>query len=144
MKTLVNINARLCLLALSAFLFLASCNNDDDNGSGANVQQVIGSYTVEDTDESDETESYTISIAKGKSGSNLEISNFGDMMYVPVKANLKGNSLTIPSQTFKGKTMTIVISGQGTFNNNELTFDYVIETDDDYFLEHSCVATKME
>lgn len=144
MKTLVNINARLSFLALSALLLLASCSNDDDNESAANVQQVVGTYSVEDTDESDETESYTISIAKGKNGSNLEINNFGDIMYVPIKANLKGNSLTIPSQTFKGQTMTIVISGQGTFNNNELTFDYVIETDDDYFLEHSCVATKME
>jgi hypothetical protein len=144
MKTLVNINARLSLLALSALLFLASCSNDDDNGSGANIQQAIGSYTVEDTDESDEVESYTISIAKGKNGSNLEISNFGDIMYVPVKANLKGNTLTIPSQTFKGQTMTIVISGQGTLTNNVLTFDYVIETDDDYFLEHTCVATKIE
>ncbi len=98
---------------------------------------------MEDTDEYDETEAYTISISKAsKGGSNLEISNFGDIMYVPVKANIKGNNLTIPSQTFKGKTMTIVISGQGTLSGDQLTFDYVIETDDDYILEHSCVATK--
>ncbi len=38
--------------------------------------------------------------------------------------------------------MTIVISGQGTLSGDQLTFDYVIETDDDYILEHSCVATK--
>ena len=63
-------------------------------------------------------------------------------MYVPVKANIKGNSFTIPSQTFKGKSMTIVVSGQGTLSGDKLSFDYVIETDDDYLLEHSCVATK--
>ena len=97
MKTLVNINARLPFLALSALLFLASCSNDDDNGPAANVQQVVGTYSVEDTDESEETENYTITIAKGKNGSNLEINNFGDLMYVPVKANINGNSLTIPS-----------------------------------------------
>jgi len=143
MKTLVNINRRFSLFALSALILLASCS-DDDNGSGADVQQALGSYSVEDTDESDETETYTISITKGKNGSNLEISNFGDIMYVPVKANIKGDKLTIPSQTFKGQSMTIIISGQGTLNNNELSFDYVIETDDDYFLEHTCIATKME
>lgn len=144
MKTLFNIDTRFSVLALSALIFLASCNNDDENGSGADVQKVIGNYSVEDTDEWEETETYTISITKGKNGSNLEISNFGDIMYVPVKANIKGNSLTIPAQTFKGKSMTIVISGKGMLNNNKLNFDYVIETDDDYVLEHSCVATKMD
>jgi len=63
-------------------------------------------------------------------------------MYVPAKATIMGNTFSIPSQTFKGKTMTIVIYGQGTLNGNKLTFDYTIQTDDDYFLEHACEATR--
>lgn len=142
MKKVFDLSGRFYVMTLAVLLLLAGCK-DDENGPGADVQQVIGNYAVEDTDEYDETETYTISISKAsKGGSNLEISNFGDIMYVPVKANIKGNNLTIPSQTFKGKTMTIVISGQGTLSGDQLTFDYVIETDDDYILEHSCVATK--
>jgi hypothetical protein len=38
--------------------------------------------------------------------------------------------------------MTIVISGSGTMTGNKLEFDYVIETDGDYLLEHRCVALK--
>ncbi|HYI78175.1 MAG TPA: hypothetical protein VEW65_11200, partial [Chryseolinea sp.] len=73
---------------------------------------------------------------------DLEISNFGDIMYVPVKTSIKGNAVTVPAQTFNGKSMTIVIEGSGTLNGNTLNLDYTIETGDDYLLEHSCVATK--
>lgn len=143
MKKVFDVSGRFPVIVFSALIFLASCSKDDENGSGADVQQVIGTYSVDDTDEYDETETYSISINKAsKGGSNLEITNFGDIMYVPIKANIKGNAFTIPSQTFKGKTMTIKISGQGNLSGDKLNFDYVIETDDDYLLEHSCVATK--
>jgi hypothetical protein len=141
MKKVFNMTTRFQIIVLSAILFLAACSNDDEN-TAADVQKITGDYSVEDTNEYEETEAYSISISKSGKGGNLEISNFGDIMYVPVKANVKGNVFTIPSQTFKGKTMTIVISGQGSINGDQLSFDYVIETDDDYFLEHSCIATK--
>jgi hypothetical protein len=128
---------------LTATMFIAACSDDDENPFAADVQKVVGTYAVEDTDEGDEVETYSISIAQSNAGGpNLEISNFGDIMYVPVKALIKGNTLTVPPQTFTGKTMTIIISGQGTLNGSTLNFDYTIETDDDYLLEHSCVAAK--
>jgi len=142
MKNVIDVSGRFLVLIFSAVLFLTGCSKDDE-GPNASIDQVIGTYTVEDTDESDEMESYSISVNKAsKGGSDLEITNFGDIMYVPIKANIKGNKLTIPAQTFKGKTMTIVISGSGTMTGNKLEFDYVIETDDDYVLEHTCVAVK--
>jgi hypothetical protein len=142
MKNVIDVSGRFVVLLFSAVLFLTACSKDDE-GPNPSIEEVIGSYSVEDTDESDEMESYLISVNKAsKGGSDLEITNFGDIMYVPVKANIKGNKLTIPAQTFKGKTMTIVISGSGTMMGNKLEFDYVIETDDDYALEHTCVATK--
>ena len=42
----------------------------------------------------------------------------------------------------KEKSMTIIVKGDGTLNENILNFDYTIETDDKHFLEHSCVASK--
>jgi hypothetical protein len=63
-------------------------------------------------------------------------------MYVPVKATIKGNMFNVPSQTFKGKSMTIVITGNGTLNDQNLNFDYSIDTGDGIVLEHSCVASK--
>lgn len=129
------------LVLMFAMLLLASaCNDDDEKDSSADIARIVGTYTVTDTDEDDEVETYTVIITK--SGNGIEISNFGDIMYVPVKATISGNTLTIPSQTFKGNTMTIKIYGQGTLNNNNLTFDYTIETDDDYFLEHTCTAER--
>ena len=126
------------LLFLTA-LILSSCNKDDDDSS-ADIARVVGTYNVTDTDEDDEVENYSVTITQ--SGNGVQISNFGDIMYVPVKATIKGNSFNIPSQTFQGKTMTIEIYGSGTLNGNKLSFDYTIKTDDDYYLEHTCDATK--
>jgi hypothetical protein len=123
-----------------ALVSLTSCSDDDD-GPNPDLAKAVGSYSVVDTDEDGDIENYSINITKSKDG-GLEINNFGDIMYVPVKASIKGNSFTVPSQTFKGKSMTIVVAGTGTLNGNTLNFDYTIKTDDDYLLEHSCVANK--
>jgi hypothetical protein len=122
-----------------ALITLSSCSNDDEDVS-ADIAKTIGTYTVVDTYSGDQIKNYEITISKGKDG-GLEISNFGKIMYVPVKASVKGNVFTIPSQTFKSTNMTIVISGLGSTNGNTLSFDYTIETGGDQ-LEHSCVANK--
>jgi hypothetical protein len=129
------------MLLFVTALILSSCDNDDEDFS-ADIARVVGTYNVTDTDEDDEVENYSVTITKA--GNGVEISNFGDIMYVPVKATIKGNDFTIPSQTFQGKSMTIEIFGSGTLNGSKLTFDYTIKTDDDYLLEHSCDATKQQ
>lgn len=125
---------------LFALVTLTSCSKDDKD-INPDVAKVVGTYTVTDTDEDGDIETYSITISDSKDG-GVEISNFGDMMYVPVKATINGNNFQVPAQTFNGKSMTIIITGHGTFNGGQLTFDYTIETDDDYLLEHSCVASK--
>jgi len=122
-----------------ALITLSSCSSDDENFS-ADVAKVIGVYTVVDTYSDDQIKNYEITISKGKDG-GLEISNFGKIMYVPVKASIKGNAFTIPSQTFKGNKMTIVVSGLGLLNGNTLNFDYTIDTGG-VQIEHTCVANK--
>lgn len=122
-------------------LILSSCDKDEDDFS-ADIARVVGTYSVTDTDEDNEIENYSVTITKA--GNGVQISNFGDIMYVPVKATIKGNSFNIPSQTFQGKSMTIVIFGSGNLNGSKLTFDYTIKTDDDYILEHSVDATKQQ
>ena len=128
------------MLLFVAVLILGSCSDDDDD-SGADIARVVGTYNVIDTDEDNEVENYSVIITKA--GNGVQISNFGDIMYVPVKATIKGNNFNIPPQTFQGKSMTIVISGSGSLNGNKLTFDYTIKTGD-YLLEHSCDATKQQ
>ena len=122
-----------------AIASLSSCSDDDD-GPNPDLAKAIGSYSVVDTDENGDVENYAINITKSKDG-GLEISNFGDIMYVPVKASINGNSFNVPAQTFKGKSMTIVVAGTGTLNGTTLNFDYTIKTGDN-LLEHSCVARK--
>lgn len=148
LNTLTRISTRkffsnnvLLLLLVSMTFVLGSCNDDDEDFS-ADIEKVVGTYNVVDTDEDDEVENYSVTITK--SGNGVEITNFGDIMYVPVKATIRGNIFTIPSQTFKGKTMTIVISGQGTLNGDNLSFEYTIATDDDFLLEHTCNATRLD
>lgn len=123
-----------------ALLTLAGCGKDDDQNFDADIAMLIGTYAVVDTDEDGEVKNYNITITKA--GGGVEISNFGKIMYVPVKATIHGNAFHIPAQTFKGKSMTIVISGQGTLDETKLNFNYTIDTDDGYVLEHICVATK--
>jgi len=130
------------LLLFVVTLILGACSDDDEPDYSADIAKVVGTYSVTDTDEDDEIENYTVTISK--SGNGVEISNFGDIMYVPVKATIKGNNFNIPTQTFKGKSMTIEIYGSGTLTGNKLTFDYTIKTDDDFLLEHSCDATKQQ
>jgi hypothetical protein len=126
------------LFALTA---LTSCSKDDEVDNNADIAKIVGTYSVVDTDEDGEVENYSITISKSTDG-GVEVSNFGDIMYVPVKATINGNTFIVPSQTFKGKSMTIIVTGNGSLNGDKLNFDYTIETDDDYLLEHSCVATK--
>ena len=130
------------IFTFCAVLVLTSCSKDDD-AINADVQKISGTFDVEETDEFDDVETYTVTIVQSKNGgANIEINNFGDFMYVPVKATIKGSAFTIPPQTFVGKTVTIIISGSGTFNGTNLIFNYSLDTGDDIILENSCVATK--
>jgi len=131
------------ILIFIGTLILSSCSKDDNEDFSADVSKLAGTYAVADTDEYDEVENYEVTITKSKDGgANVEISNFGDFMYVPVKATIKGNTFDIPHQSFKGKTMTIALSGSGTVNGSAINFKYTLETDDDYTFEHNCAATK--
>ena len=128
------------LLLFAVALILSSCKDDGD-GVSPDVTKLAGSYAVAETDMYDEVENYTITISKSKDGgATVEISNFGDFMYVPVKGTIQGSKLTIPSQTFTANS-TIEISGDGTLNGNTLTFDYTMESGGDLF-EYSCEAIK--
>lgn len=126
---------------LFAFVTLTSCNKDDDEDFSADITKVIGTYSVTDTFENGDVGTYSITISDAKDG-GVQISNFGDIMYVPVKAMVKGNAFMVPAQTFNGKSMTIIISGSGNVNGDQITFDYTIDTGDDQLLEHSCIAAK--
>jgi hypothetical protein len=138
----VNILSRTYLMPLLfALVTLAGCDKDDDEDFSADVAKLIGTYAVTDSFENGNIENYSITISDSKDG-GVQISNFGDIMYVPVKANIKRNLFIVPPQTFKGKSMTIIITGNGTLAGEQLSFDYTIDTGDDAPLEHSCVASK--
>lgn len=126
---------------LFGLVTLTSCNKDDDENFSAEVAKVIGTYAVTDTFENGDVDNYSITISDAKDG-GVQISNFGDIMYVPVKATVRGNTFIVPPQTFKGKSMTIIISGSGNVSGDQIKFDYIIDSGDDQLLEHSCVASK--
>lgn len=130
------------VLLLPLILFFNGCDTEEE-APNASVQKIVGTYFLTDNDGYNGEKNYSVSLnVASKTGSDIEINNFGDIMHVPVKANIEGDQITIPAQTFKGKTMTITISGSGTVTNEKLEFDYIIETDD-RTLESFCVATKL-
>jgi len=130
----------ICFLLFTAALILSGCKDDDDDTS-PDVTKLVGTYDVEETDMWNDVDNYTVTISKSKDGgANIEISNFGDFMFTPVKGTIVGNTLTIPSQTFTASS-TIKISGSGTLTGNNLHFDYTMISGGDTF-EYSCEATK--
>ena len=130
----------ICFLFLTATLIVGGCKDDDDDTS-PDVAKLVGTYDVEETDTNNNVDNYTVTISKSKDGGpNIEISNFGDFILVPVKGTIVGNTLTIPSQTFTANS-TIKISGNGTLTGNNLHFDYTMEALGDTY-EYSCEATK--
>ena len=128
------------LLLFVTALIVSGCKDDGD-GTSPDVAKLVGTYDVAETDMYNDVDNYTITISKYKAGgANIEISNFGDLLFVPIKGTIVGNNLTIPPQTFTANT-SIVISGDGTLSGNNLHFDYTMESGGDTF-EYSCEATK--
>ena len=79
----------------------------------------------------DDTETYTLKI-ENKGGANFQIYEFGGFLNAPVKAVAEGNTLKIPSQTFKnpnGNTLTVVGSGvlaTKTSKDDTITFQFTV------------------
>lgn len=120
-------------------LAMVSCS-DDEKATGPDTrEQFVGNYQVEDISNKGYTYKYTVSITKGAKG-DLEISNFADIMHVPVKAKAIGNKLIIESQTFKDKDEFLVVDGSGTFANDVLTFNY--KTTGQLNYQGTCTAKK--
>ena len=128
------------LLILFAFALL-SCSKDDDKAPDTRAL-FVGSFAVEDiSSASGYTYNYDIQIATGSKG-DLEISNFADILNVPVKGTVNGSALTVPSQSFTNPSSgnTIEVSGSGTIEGDVLTFTYVTTG----YIEYTgtCTATR--
>jgi hypothetical protein len=123
-------------------IILSSCS-DNDAVNPDTRQQFIGSYNVEDISAATGTKyNYNVDIDLGSKG-DLELSNFGGVMNVPVKAKLDGNLLTVSSQTFTNPNgSTLTVSGTGTFTGVTLTFTYTLSGYGEY--TGNCVATRSE
>jgi hypothetical protein len=124
------------MLAIAVALILMSCSKDDEGPT------LWGSYSVEEKNEYDDIDTYTITLSQSKQGGdNVEIKNFGGFMYVPIKATLTDKTLTIPSQSFTEGNMTIVLAGNGSFSGNTLNYNYTMKLGDDIY-EYSCIAKR--
>jgi hypothetical protein len=109
------------MLSLLAVL-LIGCSNDD--GPDAR-DPFIGTYTMVDTNKDGDTDTYNVTLSKA-SGANIDISNFGDFLNVPLKATVNGSTLTIPLQNFTnpGAAAGLDISGAGTLSGDVITGTY--------------------
>ena len=130
------------MLIVLIALAMASCSDDEKAVEPDTREQFVGSYSVRDISVSSGYEyKYSVSISKGSKG-DLEISNFADMMNVPVKAKAKGNQLLIEAQTFKNGSSghSITVEGTGSIANGVLTLHYTTTGYLDY--TGNCTAEK--
>ena len=126
MKHSFSIFRNISLVLLSFTLILASCSKSKDDTAPVQGAEFIGQYLVVDP-----SETYTLQI-DSKGGSSFQIKEFGGFLNVPLNASVNGNTLTIPSQTFKnpnGKSITI--TGKGVLStkvkkDDTIKFDYKV------------------
>ena len=129
-------NTRAVIAGFLVLMLCATCDDDEE------TSPFVGAYAVTETDKYQEEDNYSVGIKK--SGDGYQITNLGDVMNVPVNVNIEGKSLVIPAQTFVGKSMTIVVNGHGTLDDDKggLQLNYSINTGNSIILAHTCVATK--
>jgi hypothetical protein len=134
---------RTLALLLVAFFTLSARVDDHPDDVKAQVKDLTGTYNVSDKRQvGTESKNYSITITKSVAGiAAVEVANFGNVMYAPVRAVIRGNNFYIEPQLFRGKKMSITVSGSGTINNTGLQFDYVIDTGKSQ-LTYRCEATK--
>ncbi|HTF18020.1 MAG TPA: hypothetical protein VK658_08110 [Chryseolinea sp.] len=121
-------------------LALASCSDDEKAARPDTREQFVGNYAVEDISASGNNYEYDVSISKGAKG-DLEITNFADILNVPVKATAEGNQLIIKSQSFTNPSgKTLKVEGSGTLAGGVLTFKYTTTGALDY--SGNCTAKK--
>jgi hypothetical protein len=121
---------RTLALLLVAFFTLSARVGDHPDDVEAQLKNLTGTYNVSDKLQvGNESKNYSITVTKSAAGiAAVDIANFGNVMYAPVRAVIRGNNFYIEPQLFKGKKMSITVSGSGTFNMTGLRFDYVIDT----------------
>lgn len=135
------LSLHLFILVSIASVFVSFSYNDEKRN--IDVENFAGSYDVAQRSEDGVTTNYTIAFTKSQPGkTNIEIANFGDVMYVPIKGFVEGNKISIPNQTFVGDTMTLVISGSGKLVGDELVFSYTIDTGDTIMRDYRCHAKR--
>ena len=122
-------------------LALASCSDDEKAAKPDTSEQFVGNYTIEDISLSSGYKYvYDVTISKGAKG-GLEISNFADILNVPVKATAEGSQLVIKSQSFTNPSgKTLKVEGSGTLAGGVLTFNYTTTGALDY--SGNCTAKK--
>ncbi len=110
----------LALAGASVFTF-SSCEKDKD----PDRLVFLGSYTVLESCSISGNLEYNISINESStSEDDIVINNFGDFG-APIRATVKGSTLTIAAQTITVQGVAINVSnGSGSLNGNLLTIAY--------------------
>ncbi|HEY9047911.1 MAG TPA: hypothetical protein VIN08_18515 [Ohtaekwangia sp.] len=143
MKKFLTHFTRVLLFTALSLVILSARVDDLPEDVAAHAEKITGTYQVTDQKQtSASTSYYEITIARSSANmAVVELHNFGNVMYVPVKAVVQGNNFYIQPQTFKGKTISILLSGSGTLTAAGLHFSYTINTGKTQ-LTHQCEATR--
>ncbi len=111
-------NNRFSILLLSLIiLFGISCNKEDDEVN------FLGTYDVLEVCGLG-NDNYQITIVEGDSEDEIIIENFYNFPVAELKANVIGNELDIPSQTFNS---VVTFEGTGSLEDGTLTINFIVE-----------------
>ena len=108
------------LLLLAATVALSSCKKDDE---AAPASAFEGKWKVL---KNNPANSYTLRIyPDGKKAGQLKIDNFGGYLNTPLAAQLQGQELIIPQQTFNdGEGHKLVLTGKASLVSDTLRLHY--------------------
>lgn len=131
MKTNINTNKVLLLMAGMLLMVTNSCELADDLAGNATISKIEGDWNCEEDSEyfkkSTETtkSTYTVYISPDADNDNgILIDGFYNLGDVGVKAEVYGKTITIPKQTVEGGYEILSGTGLISGNYNEITWEY--------------------
>ena len=87
----------LALLLVAVFTLSARVDKHPDDDVEAQLKNLTGTYNVSDKRQvGSESKNYSITITKSVAGmAAVDVANFGNVMYAPVRAVIRGNNFYI-------------------------------------------------
>jgi hypothetical protein len=130
------------LLLVSAALYFSSCGDD----CKVKIEDFVGQFVVTEDCSNSQPSSYTVTITKGATDTEVKISNFWSLFGAAVTANVDCDFIDIPRQ--EPDNDKYFVEGSGTLSQEDdiivinITYKVTDETDPANITTDNCTSTQ--